>query len=391
MTVDLESKIRDIPDFPKRGIVFKDIMPLLADSEALHETVERLAEFAEPRKPDLVLGAEARGFILGAALAYRLGCGFVAARKPGKLPWRTISAKYALEYGFDALELHADAISDGARVLVHDDLLATGGTAKAKIDLVEQLGGTVVGLAFVIELTFLGGREKLEGYDVCSLVTYAELTDRAEPSSCRYIIGVRCTTSSPGATRFPARHGARSGWLSRASASWSACPGPLIRPSTRSRSRATAASEHDGLVTHDELDWAPLAGSDSAFLNLMTARLESAAHELLDLAARRIQAGAWPWSFFCYPEERPRPVTPSAFRVLAGGGAELGLAVECPCCAQTSVNVVSREHVDVPFYNDRRVGVVEHIFARDRELALSAFRDELDSGAFDARRRDLAA
>jgi adenine phosphoribosyltransferase len=174
VTVDLEAKIRDIPDFPKRGIVFKDIMPLLADSEALHETVERLAEFAEPRKPDVVLGAEARGFILGAALAYRLGCGFVAARKPGKLPWRTISAKYALEYGFDALELHADAVSQGARVLIHDDLLATGGTAKAKIDLVEQLGGTVVGLAFVIELEFLNGRDKLEGYDVCSLIAYSE-------------------------------------------------------------------------------------------------------------------------------------------------------------------------------------------------------------------------
>jgi adenine phosphoribosyltransferase len=174
VTVDLESKIRDIPDFPKRGIVFKDIMPLLADPEALHETVERLAEFAEPRKPDVVLGAEARGFILGAALAYRLGCGFVAARKPGKLPWRTISAKYALEYGFDALELHADAIVGGARVLIHDDLLATGGTAKAKIDLVEQLGGTVVGLAFVIELEFLNGREKLDGYDVFSLIKYAD-------------------------------------------------------------------------------------------------------------------------------------------------------------------------------------------------------------------------
>ena len=149
--------------------------------------------------------------------------------------------------------------------------------------------------------------------------------------------------------------------------------------------------EHDGLVTHDEHDWAPLAGAGQAFLNLMTARLESAALELLDLAARQIQAGEWPWSFFCYPEERPRPVTPSAFRVLAGGGDELGLAVQCPSCTHTSVNVVSREHVDVPFYNDRRVGVVEHIFARDLELALSAFRDELDSGAFDARRRDLAA
>jgi adenine phosphoribosyltransferase len=171
---DLSTKIRDIPDFPKRGIVFKDIMPLLADPDALHETVERLAEFAEPRKPDVVLGAEARGFILGAALAYRLGCGFVAARKPGKLPWRTISAKYALEYGFDALELHADAIGQGAKVLVHDDLLATGGTARAKVDLVEQLGGTVAGLAFVIELEFLNGREKLAGYEVFSLIQYAE-------------------------------------------------------------------------------------------------------------------------------------------------------------------------------------------------------------------------
>jgi adenine phosphoribosyltransferase len=172
VTVDLAAKIRAIPDFPKRGIVFRDIMPLLADPEALHETVEQLAEFAEPRKPDVVLGAEARGFILGAALAYRLECGFVAARKPGKLPWRTISAKYALEYGFDALELHADAISHGAKVLVHDDLLATGGTARAKVDLVEQLGGTVVGLAFVIELESLQGRDKLADYDVWSLVKY---------------------------------------------------------------------------------------------------------------------------------------------------------------------------------------------------------------------------
>ena len=172
--MDLSAKIRDIPDFPKRGIVFKDIMPLLADHEALHETVERLAEFAEPRKPDLILGAEARGFILGAALAYRLNCGFVAARKPGKLPWRTVSVKYALEYGFDALELHADAIKPGTRVIVHDDLLATGGTARAKVDLVEQLGGEVVGLAFVIELEFLNGRERLEGYDVVSLIQYGD-------------------------------------------------------------------------------------------------------------------------------------------------------------------------------------------------------------------------
>jgi adenine phosphoribosyltransferase len=170
---DLASFIRDVPDFPRKGIVFKDIMPLLADAAALHETVEQLAAWAEPRRPDVILGAEARGFILGAALAYRLGCGFVAARKPGKLPWRTVGVKYALEYGFDALELHADAIPAGSRVIVHDDLLATGGTAKAKVDLVEQLGGEVVGLAFVIELEFLHGREKLAGYDVFSLISYS--------------------------------------------------------------------------------------------------------------------------------------------------------------------------------------------------------------------------
>jgi hypothetical protein len=149
--------------------------------------------------------------------------------------------------------------------------------------------------------------------------------------------------------------------------------------------------EHDGLLAHDELDWAPLAGSDSAFLNLMTARLESAAEELLDLAAGRIRVGEWPWSFFCYPEERSRPVYPSAFRLLGEGGEEVGLAVECPSCSYTSVNVVTREHVDVPFYNDRRVGVVEHVFPQDRALAVAVFREELDSGLFDAHRRDLAA
>jgi adenine phosphoribosyltransferase len=172
MAVDLRAKVRDVPDFPKPGIVFKDIMPLLADPEALRETVDRLADWAAPREPDIILGAEARGFITGGALACKLGSGFVAARKPGKLPWRTVSAKYALEYGFDALELHADAIRHGQRVLVHDDVLATGGTAKAKIDLVEQLGGEVVGVAFVITLEFLNGRERLAGYDVHSLIQY---------------------------------------------------------------------------------------------------------------------------------------------------------------------------------------------------------------------------
>jgi adenine phosphoribosyltransferase len=169
---DLTTKIRDVPDFPEPGIVFKDIMPLLADPATLRETVDLLAEWIEPRKPDVILGAEARGFILGAALAYKLGCGFVAARRPGKLPWKTVSATYALEYGENTLELHADAISSGARVLVHDDVLATGGTAAAICDLAEQLGGEIVGVAFVIELTFLEGGKHLEKYDVHSLIQY---------------------------------------------------------------------------------------------------------------------------------------------------------------------------------------------------------------------------
>jgi hypothetical protein len=149
--------------------------------------------------------------------------------------------------------------------------------------------------------------------------------------------------------------------------------------------------EHEGLVAHDDLDWAPLAGSNSAFLNLMTSKLEAAADELLALAASHIRAGEWPWSFFCYPEERPRPVFPSSFRALAAGTERLGLAVECPSCSRTSVNLVTHRHVDVPFYNDAKVDVVEHVFQGDRHTTLEAFRAELDSGTFDARRRDLAA
>jgi adenine phosphoribosyltransferase len=172
MAVDLAAKVRDVPDFPEPGIVFKDIMPLLADPNALRDAVDRLAEWAGPKEPDLILGAEARGFILGGALAYKLGCGFIAARRPGKLPWKTISASYALEYGENALEVHADSFANGARVLVHDDVLATGGTVKAILDLVEQLGGVVVGVAFLIELEFLNGRRQLEGYDIHTLIAY---------------------------------------------------------------------------------------------------------------------------------------------------------------------------------------------------------------------------
>src|SRR5436853_5434150 len=145
MTDDLELRdyVRDIPDFPKPGIVFKDITPLLLDPRALDHAVEELAAYAQPLRVDLILAAEARGFILGGALARELGVGFVPARKPGKLPHDTVSAEYILEYGVDALEMHADALADGARVLVHDDLLATGGTARALCDLVEGMGATV--------------------------------------------------------------------------------------------------------------------------------------------------------------------------------------------------------------------------------------------------------
>ena len=141
-------------------------------SESLREATDLLVAWAEPRKPDVILGAEARGFILGAAMAYKLGCGFVAARRPGKLPWKTVSSSYALEYGENSLELHADAITDGQRVLVHDDVLATGGTARAICDLATQLGGEIVGVSFVIELDFLEGRKQLEGFDVQSLIRY---------------------------------------------------------------------------------------------------------------------------------------------------------------------------------------------------------------------------
>ena len=170
--VDLRSFIRDVPDFPKEGILFKDIMPLLQDPLALRYTVDRLVEFGTGKKVDIILGAEARGFILGAAMAYGLGAGFVPARKPGKLPWHVSRAEYVLEYGTDVLEMHIDAIRPGQRVIIHDDLLATGGTAKAKIELVEEAGGIVAGLAFVVELDFLRGRDKLPGYDVFSLVVY---------------------------------------------------------------------------------------------------------------------------------------------------------------------------------------------------------------------------
>ena len=170
--VDLRSRIREVDDFPTPGVGFKDITPLLADPLALRQTIDELAHWVARRDAELVLGAEARGFILGAAIAERAGAGFVPARRPGKLPPETVGATYVLEYGENVLEVHPDLIPAGSRVVIHDDVLATGGTVEAIRGLVEQLGGEVVGACFIIELTFLGGRSRLLDLDIHSLIGY---------------------------------------------------------------------------------------------------------------------------------------------------------------------------------------------------------------------------
>lgn len=169
--IDLKRHIRDIPDFPKPGIVFKDITPLLADAEAFRAAVDAVVAPFRGRA-DMVLGIESRGFIVGAAAAYALGTGIAVVRKPGKLPWQTHRATYELEYGTDTLEIHHDAVGPGHRVLVVDDLLATGGTASAAVELVKRCGGDVVACAFLVELAFLGGRARLRGQDVHALISY---------------------------------------------------------------------------------------------------------------------------------------------------------------------------------------------------------------------------
>jgi adenine phosphoribosyltransferase len=172
--MDLAATIRSVPDFPIKGILFYDITTLLKDPAALQESINRLTDHYRTAHIDKVVGIESRGFIFGIPLAYQLGAGFVPVRKPGKLPAATISESYALEYGTNSLEIHVDAIEPGQRVLVVDDLLATGGTAKATCNLVEKLRGKVIGLAFAIELNFLHGREKLQEYEVFSLLRYDE-------------------------------------------------------------------------------------------------------------------------------------------------------------------------------------------------------------------------
>ena len=169
---ELRDCVRDIPDFPKPGVIYKDITPLLSNAEALRSTIDLIAAHFDSSSVDRVLGVEARGFIIAAPIAYRFGSAFVPVRKAGKLPWEIEREEYELEYGTDLLEIHRDAVAPGDRVVIIDDVLATGGTADATIRLVEKLGGTVIGLGFVIELGFLHGREKLTGYDVLSLVTY---------------------------------------------------------------------------------------------------------------------------------------------------------------------------------------------------------------------------
>ncbi|RKY25531.1 MAG: adenine phosphoribosyltransferase [Planctomycetota bacterium] len=170
--IDLKEFIRDVPDFPKKGIVFKDITPLLKNAAAFRRAAKEIADRYRGQKVDAVLGIEARGFIIGAAVAQKLGTGFLPVRKPGKLPYKTRSASYELEYGTDTLEIHEDAVAKGDRILIVDDLLATGGTMNACCGLVESLGGVIVGIAFLVELDFLKGREKLSGHEVVSLINY---------------------------------------------------------------------------------------------------------------------------------------------------------------------------------------------------------------------------
>lgn len=170
--MDLKSIIRDIPDFPKKGIIFKDITTLLKNPDALFSATEELYNLAKNKKITKVAGIESRGFILGGLLAHKLKAGFVPIRKPGKLPSEKLSESYSLEYGIDSIEIHKDAIEPGDIVLLHDDLLATGGTMKAACNLIEKLGGKVVQISFLIELTFLNGREKLKEFEVHSLIQY---------------------------------------------------------------------------------------------------------------------------------------------------------------------------------------------------------------------------
>ncbi|WP_225744154.1 adenine phosphoribosyltransferase [Marinilactibacillus sp. Marseille-P9653] len=170
--MDLKNYVADVPDFPQEGITFRDISPLMADGKAYSEATQKIVEYAKDKEVDMIVGPEARGFIVGCPVAFELGIGFAPCRKKGKLPRKTIEVNYGLEYGSDVLQLHEDSIKPGQKVLVCDDLLATGGTIAATIELVEKLGGEVVGTAFFIELKDLKGRDKIKGYDIFTLMEY---------------------------------------------------------------------------------------------------------------------------------------------------------------------------------------------------------------------------
>ena len=366
--MDLKSKIREVPDWPQPGVGFKDVTPLLADPAALDQTVEELAAGPSAKKPDLILGAEARGFILGAAIAREVGCGFVPARRPGKLPPETVSATYQLEYGTNALELHPDLIPRGSRVLIHDDVLATGGTVEAIAGLVEQLGGEVVGVCFIIELDV--PERPRAAVEVRPARAHRRTRRRARAwtaSGLPLYNVVRHVRRSAGRYTFacPTRgetHVALSAFRRLARLPGAAHPAVLPRR-VRVRLRRASTSASSPTTTSTGRRSGSRGGT---FLNLMTLDLRrDRATSSADARAQRIQAGEWPWSFFCYPEERPRPVFPSSFSLLAPGGGAIGLAVRCPVCSRVSVNLVSPAHVDLPFHNDRQVGVVEHVFDED--------------------------
>lgn len=170
--MDYKKYIADVPNFPEEGIIFRDISPLMANGEVFNSAIQEIVNFCKDKEVEIIVGPEARGFIVGCPVAYELGIGFIPARKKGKLPRKTIEKSYGLEYGENVLQIHEDAIKPGQKVLVCDDLLATGGTIKATIELIEQLGGEVVGTAFIVELMELKGRDKIEGYDLLSLTQY---------------------------------------------------------------------------------------------------------------------------------------------------------------------------------------------------------------------------
>ncbi len=169
---ELKQLVRDIPDFPKKGVIFKDITPILKNPDAMQFVIKNFVEFCKPKNVDKIVSMESRGFIFGSIVAYELNCGFVPVRKKGKLPYKTVSIEYSLEYGSDTLEIHEDAISPKDKVIIIDDVLATGGTAHAVINLIKKCGGEVVGLAFLIELSFLSPRERLTNFEIFSLITY---------------------------------------------------------------------------------------------------------------------------------------------------------------------------------------------------------------------------